>query len=91
MRTRSGKEIATKVDGIFTTAKVNIGKVEALVEEQLTLMIPADQRSDADGPLLVLDENDLPVGVLWAGGEDEKGNLHGIVTPIKLWRSTVTS
>jgi len=82
--TRSGEPIVTEIDGIMVTVKVNVGKTEIIVDDQMSVTFSSDKKLDT--PALVLDQIDVPIGVLWAGSRDEQGIFHGIVTPIKLWK-----
>lgn len=82
--TRLGEPIVTEIDGIMATVKVNVGKTEIIVDDQMSVTFSSDEKLDT--PVLVLDQSDVPVGVLWAGSRDEQGIFHGIVTPIRLWK-----
>jgi DNA-directed RNA polymerase subunit RPC12/RpoP len=85
----TGQTIEAKIDDISATIRVNVGKTEVIVENQLIVTLPSLQKTFV-GLTLVSDENDVPVGVLWAGGDDSQGYFHGVVTPIKLWKTGKT-
>jgi hypothetical protein len=82
----SGRTLSVEVEGVFATAKVNAGtSSEVLAEDQFIVRVPAGKLT-AKHPVLVLDHGNMPIGILWAGGQDKQGNLNGIVQPIARWK-----
>jgi hypothetical protein len=83
LRTPQGQVIQAQIDAIDASANVNAGTPSAVTAtDQFMIRVKATRMETTEGPMLVLNENDAPIGILWASGTDDQANIIGIVQPI---------
>jgi DNA-directed RNA polymerase subunit RPC12/RpoP len=83
LRPPRGEVMQAKVDGIYASVKVNSDAPSGVIATDQFVVRTKAARFETTGELmLVLDQNDVPFGVLWAGSIDDQGDFLGIVQPI---------
>lgn len=83
LRLPRGEVVDAKVDGIYASVKLNSDTPSAVIAtDQFVVRMKAARFETTGGLMLVLDQNDVPFGILWAGSIDDQGDFLGIVQPI---------
>jgi len=63
---RSGKIFEGKVIDVFATLKIDCGKFTGIFDDQIITDIKIDPE---EAPAFLLDERDIPCGLIWAGSD----------------------
>jgi len=82
LRPPRGEVVDAKVGGVYASVKVNSDTPSAVIAtDQFVVRTKAARFETTGGLMLVLDQNDVPFGILWAGSIDDQGDFLGIVQP----------
>ena len=83
LRTLQGDILEAEVDGVYASVNVNADAPSGVTAtDQFVIRMKAAKLKTTGALMLVLDKNDVPFGVLWAGSIDGQGDFRGIVQPI---------